>query len=299
MKGLVSINGKISKLEDAKISVFDRGFLFGDAVFEVLTCFHGKILKASHHLKRLAFSAEAIGLKLPWSEDELLGELQTLAKELDTLKLYLRLVVTRGEGLPLLPADTHPNKVIFVLPARPIPVSHLRDGVSLQSVASPCLQRGPHIKSTHYLPAILAMRDAAKESFDDILWINPAGEVTEVSTANIFLIRRAGDKVLLETPKAHSGLLKGTTRDVLIDILKRNGFFPRRAIVMRDQLATYEEAFISSSLRGIYPVRQIDDFYYDSAGEGSTCRKVMKLFNDWVAGELGFAVDWNTGETIK
>ncbi|MBI2601604.1 MAG: aminotransferase class IV family protein [Deltaproteobacteria bacterium] len=299
MKGLVSINGNVCKLEDAKISVFDRGFLFGDSVFEVLTCFHGKIIKASRHMKRLAYSAEQIGLSLPWTEEDLLDELQSLANEVDAPKLYLRLIVTRGEGLPLLPADVPCNKVIFALPARRIPASHLREGVSLQTVSSSHSARGPRVKASFYLPAIVAMKEAAKKGFSDILWVNPSGEVTEVSTANIFFVRREGDKVFVDTPKLHSGLLRGTTRDLIIGLLNKGGFHPHKSVIMKDQLKAYEEAFISSTVRGIYPVRQIDDLSFKSAEEGSVCRAVMNLYYDWVAEEVGFPVDWSTGKALK
>src|SRR5690349_15249149 len=97
-KGLIAINNKVSSPQEAQISPLDRGFLFADSIFEVLVAFHGKILCAEEHLQRLRFSAEQVGFTLPWSNEQLLQEMQELCSQTGFAKTYIRLVVTRGEG---------------------------------------------------------------------------------------------------------------------------------------------------------------------------------------------------------
>ena len=132
MEGIVSINGKIAGSPDeARISVLDRGFLFGDQVFEVLVAFGSKILDQKEHLSRLRKSARALDLSIPWGDGELTLELEALVQRLRARKTYLRLTVTRGEGLTLKPGDLQPNKIIYALPARVEHKSVYEKGLSL------------------------------------------------------------------------------------------------------------------------------------------------------------------------
>ena len=138
--------------------------------------------------------------------------------------------------------------------------------------------------------------DIARESgFDDILWINSENEVTEASTANIFFIGREGDDVFVHTPPETSGLLKGITRKTIIELLRANQVEVSEEILLRDELARFDEAFVCSTVRGLVPIQAIDQHRLYTLREMAVFRYIQKLFNQHVADTVGFAVDWNTG----
>jgi branched-chain amino acid aminotransferase len=286
--GLVSVNGKVSSPEAAQISVFDRGFLFGDDIFEVCVAYKGRILGLKEHLARLRRSAEYIHLPLPWSDKELAEELHDILAQVNAEKCYLRLMITRGQGLGLEIAETmKPNKIIMALPAKPFPERFYKEGVALQVVKRESTSRGPQAKTGNYLSGIVAMRSANADQFDDILWSNCDGEITEASTANIFFIGRIGDTLEVVTPHLQSGLLDGITRSFVIKILRENGIEVQEEAVLVDELARFDEAFICSTMRGLFPVRRIDGHQLHTRRSSSLFNRIEKKFWQAVEKELG------------
>lgn len=299
MNGLISINGHISKPEEAKISVFDRGFQFGDSIFEVMVGFHGIILETKEHLERLRSSADKVGIPIPWSNAELESELKELSQKLKSPKNYFRLVITRGisQGIGQELSST-PNKIIYALEAQPVPERFLREGIKLKRKNSIEHNRNEHAKTSNYLNSIVAIEQAKKEGFDDILWTNIDGEITEASTANVFFIGRQGDLVEIVTPPARSGLLKGITRSRVISLLTQAKIRSDEMIISQDELARFDEAFICSTVKGLIPVKQIDKKTFHTTRTNSVFKHINRLYNTWVHTELGFAVEWNTGKKI-
>jgi branched-chain amino acid aminotransferase len=277
--GLISINGVLSAPQDAKISVFDRGFLFGDDIFEVLVARNQKIFALEPHLERLRHSAAQIQLPLPWSNRQLASELQSMVDQVRLPKLYLRLMITRGQGLGLeISADISPNKIIMALPAKAIPEHQYREGIALRIATRESTSRGAQAKTGNYLASILAIQQANSQQFDDILWCNDDDEFTEASTANIFFIARQGSSVEIVTPHLESGLLEGITRNYVLQQLAAQGFSVREDIVSRDELARFDEAFICSTMRGLMPVRRIDEHLLHTRRAQSTFSTIEGIY---------------------
>lgn len=299
MKSLVSVNGDIQPPEKANVSVLDRGFLFGDNIFETLVGFHGKILDVGRHLKRLRQSAEDLLIDIPWDDKALTFELEALASQIECPKLFIRLVITRGEGLGLKAGETlKPNKIIYAYPAKVEDDDLYAEGMALKRMVSPSTERGPTAKTGNYLRSIVALMRAERSGQQDILWTNSSDEITEASTANIFFIGREGDNVYVQTPSPMSGLLKGITRETIITLLKNAGIPVEETIIYSDEIAKFDEAFVCSTVRGLVPLRSIDSHKLYTKRKNSVYQHIERLYLTWVQTQLDFRVDWNTGEKV-
>jgi branched-subunit amino acid aminotransferase/4-amino-4-deoxychorismate lyase len=299
MSDLISVNGLITPPDQARIPALDRGFLFGDAVFEVFVGFGKKLLDVPRHLARLRQSAEAVALELPWSDAELEFELSALAEQLDESKLYIRLVVTRGNGIGLrVPADAKPNKIVYAMRAHAESASTYRDGLALKRVQKGTTERGAAPKTSNYLASVLAVQKAEREGFQDVLWTNADNEITEASTANVFFIAREGDSVEFVTPPPMSGLLVGITRTTLIELMRRASLPVREHIVYADELARFDEAFMCSTVRGLVPINRIDQHRLHTTRPNAIYKHIERLYMAWVTSEVGHKVDWATGRPL-
>lgn len=299
MKSLASINGQITTLEEAFVPAKDRGFLFGDNIFETLVAFSGKILNVPKHLQRLRTSAENMGIHIPWSDEQLAFELETLAESTKNKKSFLRLVVTRGEGFGLsVSEELTPNKYIFCGPANKDPETILKNGLRLKIRQSTSTDRGPSAKTGNYLSSIVAIQKAKNFGFDDILWVNRDDEITKASTANIFFIGRFGDEVEIVTPSLYSGLLKGITRDTVMSLLEKARIRVEERVVYAEEIAKFDEAFVCSTVRGLVPIRQINSHMLHTSREKSIFNHIKSLYLTWAEVELGYRVDWNSGDKV-
>lgn len=293
----IAIDGQIQDAARARLSLGDRGFLYGDAIFETLVTFSGQLLQPERHLARLRRSAEMVLMQIPWSDEELLFELKALAEHKAHPKGFVKLVVTRGDGFTLLPEATSPPRRICM--AGPTPVRSTQDsgspGVQLKRTLRSGVARGPLPKSTSYQASIVAMLNAKSQGFDDILWTNSEHEVSECSTSNIFFLQRDGDQAHLVTPAVMSGLLPGTTRAKLIELLHFAKLPCEERIIFSDELPRFDEAFVTSSVRGLTPVTRIDTHRLHSARPQAVFHHIRRLFDAWVTQTLGQRVDFATG----
>ena len=299
MEGLIAINGNITAPDAAVVPAMDRGLLYGDGVFEVFVAFADKILDLEQHLTRLRASAAALEFEIPWSDAELTFELEELVRRVQAPKKYIRLAVTRGSGLSLkLPAGGRPNKYVYCLPANVESAKVYREGLSLKRMIKAGATRGAAPKTGNYLTSVLGVAKAQKEGFDEILWTNAEGEVTEAATANIFFLSRQGDQVHFVTPPAQSGILLGITRATLIDLMRNAGIPVHEQMIFADELPRFDEAFLCSTVRGLVPVAAIDKHRLHSAREGSVFRQIERLYLTWVATQVGHRVDWSSGKSL-
>ena len=300
MDGIIVVNGEFQNPERASIPALDRGFLFGDNVFEVLVAFRGKVLDTHKHIRRLRNSAELLSLPIPWSDEELAFELQSVAEQINFPKSYLRVVVTRGAGTGLdIPEAMEPHKIIYGFPAKPVDNELYEQGMNFQMRQLPHTERGPMAKTGNYLRSILALKKAKAEGFHDVIWSNSEGEITEATTANIFFIGRQGDLVEVVTPSVQSGLLKGITRQTVIDLLGQGGIPVEEVIVDENELARFDEAFVCSTVRGLVPVNKINSHQFYTLRKESVWHHINRLYQSWVAHEVGYEVDWNSGKPLN
>lgn len=299
MEELININGVITPLDRATISATDRGFLFADNIFETLVAFDGTILNVKQHIDRLRNSAANMEIPIPWSDEELKFDLESMVERTKHRKGILRLVVTRGDGFGIsFDSEISPNKYIYSIPAHPEPAWVLKDGIALKLINSQSAKRGPIAKTGNYLSSIVAVKKAKVEGYDDILWSNDDSEITEASTANIYFIGRYGDEVEIVTPSLFSGLLSGITRSTIKRLLERAKIRVEERIIYAEEIARFDEAFVCSTVRGLIPVKKISKHDLTTTRETSVFRHIFKLYMTWAECELGHRVDWNTGKRI-
>ena len=299
MEELININGVITPLDKATISATDRGFLFADNIFETLVAFDGTILNVKQHIDRLRNSAANMEIPIPWSDEELKFDLESMVERTKHRKGILRLVVTRGDGFGIsFDSGISPNKYIYSIPAHPEPAWVLKDGIALKLINSQSAKRGPIAKTGNYLSSIVAVKKAKVEGYDDILWSNDDSEITEASTANIYFIGRYGDEVEIVTPSLFSGLLSGITRSTIKRLLERAKIRVEERIIYAEEIARFDEAFVCSTVRGLIPVKKISKHDLTTTRETSVFRHIFKLYMTWAECELGHRVDWNTGKRI-
>lgn len=294
--GLASVDGALIKAQEARIPLEDRGFLFGDGVFETLVAFGSQILDLDAHLGRLRRSADDILLDLPWSDSELRFEIETLVDAVKAPKSNIRLMVTRGTSIALkITPDLVPRKVIWCRSADPIAADVLTKGISLKRKTQPFTLRGPAAKHPNYLRSAVALAEVQRSGYDEVLWANSEGEFTEAATANIFFVARQGDTYEVVTPPAHSGILEGITRSKMLDICRKSGADVKEAVTFVDELPRFDEAFICSTVRGLVPVAKIDQHKLHTVHENSLFKALHGAYLRLTWEKLGRKVDWSTG----
>ncbi len=254
---LTNLNGVIA--ETANVSVLDRGFLYGDSVYEVVRTFNGQLFGLQEHLDRLRQSANYLYMDVPWRDDQIRSEIERTLRKASWLESYIRIVVSRGTEttISLQPsADLNPGLLIVISEISPDPVLseqgvHLAIGVRKRND-----QRAlaPAAKTGNYLNNILALLEAKQQGADDALMLNIDGQITEATTSNFWLIK-AG---VIYTPPVAVGILQGITRHFLLKIIAKHDIPHREAVLWPADLEAAEEAFLSSSVRLMMPVNQID-----------------------------------------
>ncbi|NRA67063.1 MAG: aminotransferase class IV [Pseudobacteriovorax sp.] len=300
MEGIISVNGAITPALEAKIGVTDRGLLFGDNIFEVFAGFGNKILDLTDHLERLRTSAEIHGIPIPWTNEELQFEMESLLEQTSFSKSYIRLAITRGFGFGLsTDPSMKPNKIIYCLPAKIEDESIYTKGLRLKKKKSSINETGKVAKTGNYIRSITALAEAKSTGYDDVLWTNANQEITEASTSNIFLIGREGDLVEIATPTERSGLLLGITRKRIITLLTNASINVTERLISEDEIPRFDEGFLCSTVRGLVPLAEIDGHRLHSTRSAAVFHHIERLYMTWVETEVGYRVHWNTGKRIE
>jgi branched-chain amino acid aminotransferase len=259
-KALCWIDDSIIPADQASVSVFDHGLLYGDGVFEGLRFYHGTTFMLEAHLERLEQSAAAIGLVLPCSRQQIAVAIESLVEAYPADSGYLRLVVTRGPGSLGIDPRSCSRAVMFIIAdeLRVMSVSDPSEGVSLhvartRRMPAQCLS--PEIKSLNYLNNILARIEANRAGMDEALMLNLEGFVSEGSVDNLFIVSEG----VLRTPPISDGLLAGITRAVVIEVAIEAGIACEETSLRLEDLQRAEECFLTGTGAELIPVRQIDE----------------------------------------
>lgn len=280
MTTVVNINGRMCGEQDAVVSVFDHGFLFGDGVYEVLRTYGRRPFLFEAHQRRLRESASRIALPVPLSDEEMLARIHTTIGALPgTGEAYVRMLLTRGVGeFTYDPAACPtPTVVLIARPLEPQPARIYQEGVmvSLVDVMRNHPQSvSPRIKSNNLLNNALAMQAALKRGGFEALMRNYRGELVECCQSNFFLVR--GNEVL--TPPLEAGLLAGITRAFVFELGRECGIPVREAHLHEDELSTATEAFLTSTTKEIVPVVRVDDLLIGQGTPGPVTRALLSAF---------------------
>ncbi|MCR4419578.1 MAG: branched-chain-amino-acid transaminase [Clostridia bacterium] len=278
---IVYLNGEFLPVEEARISVFDHGLLYGDGVFEGIRAYNGRVFRLREHLDRLYDSARSIALDIGLSKDEMSEVVLETVRRNRLRDAYVRLVVSRGVGdLGLDPRKCHRPTVFCIAAHIQLYPKELYDkGLELVTVAT---RRNlpeainPRIKSLNYLNNILARIEANLVGAGEGLMLNQEGYVTEATGDNIFLVK---DGVLI-TPPPYVGILEGITRNAVMELAARQGIQVREAVFTRYEVYTADECFLTGTAAEIIPVAKVDGRAIGEVCPGRITKTLMRAFHE-------------------
>jgi branched-chain amino acid aminotransferase len=278
----IYINGKFYDKENAKISVFDHGLLYGDGVFEGIRSYNRRVFKLKEHIDRLFESGRSIMLKIPLTKEQLIkAVVQTIkANKLDNA--YIRLVVTRGEGdLGLDPRKCYKGSTVIIIADRIAlyPEKLYREGLTIVTV--PTVRNlpealNPQIKSLNYLNNILAKIEAGNAGCDEAIMLDSLGYVAECTGDNIFVAKNGH----LYTPPQCMGTLRGITRDSVLEIARKNKIPAHEHVITRHEVYISDECFLTGTAAEIIPVVKVDGRVIGGGKPGKLTLSLMKKFKE-------------------
>jgi branched-chain amino acid aminotransferase len=280
MSATVNVNGRITPERDAMISVFDHGFLYGEGIYETLRTYHQRLFLFDRHMRRLRQSARMIELPVPFTDAELAAQIaDTQAAARIGGEAYVRVLLTRGVGeLTYDPKATpNPSVVIIVKPHIDPAVEVYEQGVRV--VIVDVVRNHPHsvnpmIKSNNLMNSALAAQEAIKQNAFEGIMRNYRGELTECTTANLFIVRED----VVSTPPLEAGLLPGITREFLLDIGNDIGVDVREEVLRDADLFGADEAFLTSTTRELVPIVAVNDRSIGSGRPGAVTWKLLDAF---------------------
>ena len=284
----VNIDGVLHGQDDAKVSVFDHGFLFGEGVYEVLRTYDRRPFLFPEHMRRLRASAARIALDCPLSDEALLARVrETVAAARLKGEAYVRILLTRGAGDIVYDpgACPSPTIVIIVKAHSETSAAAIVNGVAISLAAVVRNHPGsvdPAIKSNNLLNNALAMQQAYREGAFEALMKNHRGELCECAQSNIFFVR---DGKLL-TPPVSAGLLVGVTRGFVLELAAASGQRAEQRVLFEEDLASMQEAFLTSTTREIVPVVRVGSRTIGDGRPGAVTRHLMDAFTAGVPGRL-------------
>jgi branched-chain amino acid aminotransferase len=273
------LDGKWCDRSTAMVSVYDHGLLYGDGIFEGIRVYGGKIFRLSEHLERLYDSAKAIWLSIPIPREELASITEEAVRRSGITEAYIRHVVTRGVGdLGLDPRKCpKPSVMIIVDTIKLWPEQVYEAGLTVVTAGTPIPHReslSPRVKSLNYLAHILAKIEGIHAGADEVLMLDSAGAVAEGSGQNIFVVK--GGR--LRTPPPYAGILKGVTRDVVMELARKAGYPVEESILNRYDVYTADEAFFTGTASELVAIRQVDGRVIGTGKAGAVTRDLRARF---------------------
>ena len=281
----IFLNDRFVRKEDARVSVFDHGFLYGDGVYETIRSYGNRIFMRDQHLARLQRSADAIGLNIPIPFREWPGLLHEAMQRNDVgrqgLDAYIRITISRGEGeIGLDPAlCAQPTVVIIAKALSPLPAGLYQTGVPLtvaRTKRNLPEALSPHIKATNFLNNILAKREAIAAGTFDSLLLNWNDELTECTVSNLFFVACN----ILHTPAIECGILEGITRNIVLLLAQESGLTCEEGHYKLSELYEADECFLTNTSMEIMPVSTIDATVIGTGIPGPLTRQIGNMFTE-------------------
>ena len=273
------LDGKWYDRDTATVSVYDHGLLYGDGVFEGIRIYGGKVFRLAEHLERLYDSAHAIWMTVPMPREEMAAVTEEAVRRSGIQEGYIRHIVTRGVGdLGLDPRKCpRPSIIIIVDTIKLWPEETYETGLKVVTAGTPIPQReslSPRVKSLNYIAHILAKIEGTQAGADEVLMLDSAGSVAEGSGQNLFVAKHG----ILSTPAVYAGILKGVTRDVVIDLARGAGYEVRETMLNRYDVYTADEAFFTGTAAEIVGIRQVDGRVIGTGKQGPITKDLRARF---------------------
>ncbi len=277
----IYIDGEFFDRENAKVSVFDHGLLYGDGVFEGIRAYNGRIFELRKHIDRLFKSAKAILLRIPMTVDELCEAVRATCEVNGIEDGYIRLLVTRGEGsLGLNPESCkHPSVIVIASGIQLYPKEYYEHGLTI--VTAPTVRNlqnaiNPAIKSLNYLNNILAKIEASSAGCEEAIMLNSEGFVAECTGDNLFIL----SENMLATPPLAAGALYGITRNVVMDLARSEGLEVVEKNISRYDVFVADECFLTGTGAEVVPVVKVDQREIGEGVPGPVTRKLVQAYHD-------------------
>ena len=272
--------------ERAVISVFDRGFLYGDGVFETMRAYQRRVFRFDDHIARLIASAAALKIRLPRTPSQVIDDIHHLLEKNDLNDAVIRVAVSRGRGQrgPRIEGADTPT---YVLAADTVPdglrmsqTTGIRLGLSaIRRISADALP--PGVKHANYLNSILALEEALQSGADEAVMLDANEHVTECAAANIFFIHRS----CVHTPPPSVGILTGVTRALVLALAKTATLATMESPFGMDSLLAADEIFVTNSVIGLCPVRSVNGKTY--AAPGPVTQQLISLYSAQVCADTG------------
>ncbi len=276
----VWINNRLVPEEEAKVSIFDYGFLFGYGLFETLRAYNGKVFRLVRHLERMNEAEKSLGISSDWEENEIIEAVNNTIATNNLSNAYIRLNIWKGEGEAGLRPETvkRVNLAIIARPFIPYPSRLYKEGMSAVIVNTRRGEGDPisHMKTFNYLSNILARIEAKKAGADEALLLNHRGNVACGAVSNIFLVK---DGVVL-TPPLREGVLGGITRDAIIEAALKHSEMAeiKEGDISVSQLRDADEVFLTNTLMEVMPLTRINGLSVKDGLPGQLTKVFSSLY---------------------
>jgi branched-chain amino acid aminotransferase len=282
----VYIDGKFYPKADAKVSVFDHGFLYGDGIFEGIRLYEGNVFRLEEHLERLEMSAKAIMLQLPWTRKEIADVVCESCRRNNLTDGYIRLIISRGVGDLGLSPKTCPKPSIICIADKITLYPEALYTTGMKIITAPTRRISPAalppmIKSLNYLNNILAKMEALQHGYHECIMLNDQGYVAECTGDNIFLIHKGR----LLTPASHAGALIGITRQVALEVAEQLGLKLSETNLTRYDVWNADECFLTGTAAEVIPVIEVDGRTIGSGKPGPMTARILESFRKKVSKE--------------
>jgi len=285
MSEVVYLNGSLIPHGQASISALDYGFLYGFGLFETMRAYRGQVFRLDSHLRRLARSAEILGL--PIGAPDLKGAVMDTIQANELSEARIRLTVSMGEGTMVPDPSTcsKPTVLIMAQPYQPYPEAVYRKGFSALVSSIRRNSRSPlsRLKSANYLESILARQEARVARVDEALCLNEKELLAEASMGNILLVADG----TLKTPGEESGILPGITRETILELASQLGINTLEHDIGLDELFHAQEAFLTNSLIEVMPLTEVEGRPVGSGSPGPLTKRLMAAYKELVLQEQG------------
>jgi branched-chain amino acid aminotransferase len=295
MGAVVYVNGKFVSKEEASVSVYDHGFLYGDGIFEGIRCYNSRVFKLTEHVDRLFESALTLRLEIPMSRADFAGAIVETVRRSGFRDAYIRPVVSRGPGdLGIDPRKCpKANVVIIVDSIQLYPEEAYRKGLRLVTTSTrqrPVDVLNPRIKTCNYLNNIMARLETNLAGADEGLMLTSAGYVAECTADNVFVVRKGR----VATPPAYLGILQGVTRQTVLDLCVTLGVPPSEQVMTLHDVYTADECFLTGTGAELGPVVEVDGRAIGTGKPGPVTMKILAAFRE-LASREGTPVYETTG----